>query len=85
LTGANYLDTQGMTVTKCLDFCKSKGMALGGIQASPDAPRHGHADIQTGSECWCGNSLQNGLGQRADEGSCGSVCTGDANAKTRCG
>lgn len=34
LRGANYLDTTGMTVAKCLDFCKSKGMSLGGVQVS---------------------------------------------------
>lgn len=34
LGGANYLDTSGMTVAKCLDFCKSKGMSLGGVQVS---------------------------------------------------
>lgn len=58
-----------MTVTKCTDFCTSKGLALAGLEA--------------GNECFCASALtiSAGAGKQVGDGECGSNCGGDGTQK----
>jgi hypothetical protein len=53
LTGY-YLSSQSMTVEICTSACASKGFTKAGLEF--------------GTECFCGNSYSNGLGQPLDDG-----------------
>lgn len=69
LTGFSYSDT-ALTVNKCLMACAYQGFTLAGVE--------------NGNECYCGNSLANGLGTKASDSDCSSTCPGD-NSSGKCG
>jgi hypothetical protein len=56
-----------MTTAKCTSFCSSKGFTMAGTEYS--------------TECYCGNSFSNGLGQVKSDGNCYMSCGGDNSSK----
>ena len=59
-----------MTSELCTSTCGSKGFSLAGVEF--------------GIECYCGNSIENGLGQQLDAGrACYMTCAG--NGSEHCG
>jgi len=61
---------QDMTITKCVDFCKSKGTKFAGLVY--------------GSECYCGDAVDKSrMPQPGVAGGCTMKCAGDK--KTNCG
>ncbi|KAG9003868.1 hypothetical protein FRB90_011102 [Tulasnella sp. 427] len=66
---ASAPDTTGRTVSSCFSQCFALGYA--------------YAGLETGSECWCGDSIHvsSDPGTKIDETSgCGMKCTGDAGS-----
>jgi hypothetical protein len=59
-----------MTSELCTSTCASKGFTMAGVEF--------------GSECYCGNSISNGLGQQLDaDRACYMTCSG--NGGEHCG
>ncbi|KAJ7286152.1 glycoside hydrolase [Mycena rebaudengoi] len=54
-----------MTQDSCVSTCDTQGFIYGG-------PQHGN-------ECWCGNSLDNGLGLETASSECSMQCAGDSS------
>ncbi|KAF8318126.1 WSC-domain-containing protein [Clavulina sp. PMI_390] len=67
LSGPNVIYSTTNTPQVCIAYCTSQGYSLAGVES--------------GQECWCGNSVRysGGAGQMSDTPatSCGTVCTGD--------
>ena len=63
LNDAQYLDTIGMTVESCVNFCQEKGCGLAGVEFT--------------QECHCGAQIVNG-GVMVSDGECNMACKGNA-------
>ena len=62
LTGYSFTSAS-MTTAQCQATCAAKGFSLAGVEF--------------GQECYCGDSLGNGLGQQLDAGrACYMTCNG---------
>ena len=68
LTGLR-VDYTDMTIDKCTTACAQAGFKLAGIEY--------------GSECYCGNTLDNGASLSSTSGQCYMDCPG--NAAQKCG
>ncbi|PSS37504.1 hypothetical protein PHLCEN_2v711 [Hermanssonia centrifuga] len=68
LTGFSYTDSN-LTTASCIATCASKGFYIAGVEFS--------------SECYCGNSFSNNLGQLQTDNHCYMSCSGDMS--TNCG
>lgn len=67
LTGYSFT-SKSMTTALCQSTCAQKGFSMAGIEY--------------GQECYCGNSLVNGLGQQLDAGrACYMTCNGAPGEK----
>ena len=66
LTGYS-VTTGSMTVSTCLSTCASHGYI--------------YAGIEFGAQCFCGNSLQNGLGTSISSSACNVPCNGDGGSQ----
>ncbi|PIL30122.1 hypothetical protein GSI_07699 [Ganoderma sinense ZZ0214-1] len=68
LTGFSVTNDE-MTYDSCISGCAAQGYSMAGIEY--------------GSECYCGNSFENGAGVALDPSSCSMDCAGDST--TTCG
>ncbi|RPD53575.1 galactose oxidase [Lentinus tigrinus ALCF2SS1-7] len=63
LGGPTFVNTTGMTVESCVDFCSQQDFNFAGLEFA--------------QECWCGNSIANG-GTNVTETDCSFACTGNS-------
>ncbi|KAI0367419.1 WSC-domain-containing protein [Pilatotrama ljubarskyi] len=65
LTGYSFA-SNSMTVATCVSTCASKGFSMAGVEY--------------GRECYCGSSLQNGVGKSISSSSCNMACSADSSS-----
>ena len=77
------VSTPGMTVEYCLNYCGGLGFLMAGVEygmsnkCQPPPFQNTDRSALTGSECYCGQSLEGGANVGLQSGECKMPCAGN--------